>query len=42
MPTKGKQYNSRASRILNLERLETEVGQLKVEVIKPLKNSKFL
>ena len=37
---KGKQYNSRASRILNLERLETEVGQLKVEVIKPLKKLK--
>ncbi|GIS35230.1 MAG: hypothetical protein Ct9H90mP6_04870 [Gammaproteobacteria bacterium] len=35
---KGKQYNSRASRVLNLERLETEVGPLKIEVIEPLKN----
>ena len=30
---KGKQYNSRASRVLNLERLETEVGPLKVEAV---------
>ena len=34
---KGKQYNSRASRVLNLERLDTKVGPLKVEVIEPLK-----
>ena len=37
---KGKQYNSRASRVLNLERLETEVGPLKVEVIEPLRKLK--
>ena len=32
----GKQYNSRVSRYLNLERLDTRVGPLSVEVIEPL------
>ena len=36
----GKQYNSRVSRYLNLERLDTKVGPLSVEVIEPLNRLK--
>ena len=36
----GKQYNSRVSRYLNLERLDTRVGPLSVEVIEPLNKLK--
>ena len=36
----GKQYNSRVSRYLNLERLDTKVGPLSVEVIEPLNKLK--
>ena len=36
----GKQFNSRVSRYLNLERLDIRVGPLSVEVIEPLNKLK--
>ena len=37
---KGIQHNVRASRILNLERLDTVVGPIEVKVIEPLQKLK--
>ena len=39
---KGIQHNVRASRILNLERLDTVVGPIQVKVIEPLQKLQVL
>ena len=39
---KGKQHNCRSSRLLNLERLDTKVGSLEVQVLEPLKKLRVI